>query len=113
MKSYASKVGAWLAALTSALFLLCGVAQPCSAADGCDALRPNPPQNLSKEAVGNIDAKLSGLTGRLLNAGRNLEGTYKEGFSDVLKDYPNQDNISILPSHHAIAFIRRRESESR
>src|SRR5439155_23979398 len=49
--------------------------------------------NLSQEIVGKIDAKMKGLTGRLLDIGGNIDGTYKEVSTDILKDYPNADRL--------------------
>jgi hypothetical protein len=81
----------WVASLV----MVCVVSQVAFAEDKCDALRPTPPQNLSQEIVGKIDAKINGFTGRLLNMGGNLDGTYRETANDVLKEYPSADRLYI------------------
>lgn len=64
-----------------------------ASAQECDPLKPSPPRNLSEEVVGKIDAKVSGLASKLLNAGGTLEGTYRQASTDVLSEYPNADRL--------------------
>src|SRR5947209_3256237 len=55
----------------------------------CEPLRPTPPQNITSEATGKIDATL----GRFANVYGTIEGTYREATNDVLKDYPSADRL--------------------
>jgi hypothetical protein len=68
---------------------------PVSAADSCEPLKPNVPQDTSREIVGKIDAKVDGLAKRLFMVGGNIDGTVREASKDVLKDYPNADKLYV------------------
>jgi hypothetical protein len=75
------------------LSLLVAFSSPALADAACDPLKPNPPRNMSQEITGKLDVKLEGLAKRLLNAGGNIDGAYKETSNDVLKEYPNADTL--------------------
>jgi hypothetical protein len=84
-----------LSRLLTLLSLLVAFSGPALADAACDALKPNPPRNMSQEITGKLDVKLEGLAKRLLNAGGNIDGTYKDTSNDVLKEYPNADSLYV------------------
>jgi hypothetical protein len=64
-----------------------------ASADQCDPLKPTTPQNISQEVIGKFEAKVDGLAKRLVTIGGNIDGTYREITTDVLKEYPNADGL--------------------
>lgn len=69
----------------------------------CEPLRPNPPRNLSTEAIGKIDAKIAGALSKFFSAGGSLDGAYKESSQGILQEYPHADTIYIW---ERILYIR-------
>ncbi len=79
--------------LTLLSAMLLAASAGASLANDCDPLRPNAPRNISQEMAGKIDAKVDGFARRILSADANVDGTYKQISSDVLKEYPNADQL--------------------
>lgn len=55
----------------------------------CTPLKPTPPQDITVDATGKIDASLR----KFIKLEGSIEGSYREAAKDVLKDYPKAERL--------------------
>jgi hypothetical protein len=62
----------------------------------CEPLKPVPPQDTSTEITGKLDTNISGaLLKKLADPKVAVEGTYRDVTNNVLKEFPNADQVYI------------------
>ena len=61
----------------------------------CSGLRPIPPQNVSRDIAGKLDAAVDGWFAKIAKVGGAVDGTYKEVADNVLPQFPHADQLYI------------------
>lgn len=69
----------------------------------CSPLEPAQPTDQTTEVTGEINAKVSGVLGRIAGADADLDGAYREVSENILSEFPNADKLFIWSR---IIFLR-------
>jgi hypothetical protein len=77
----------------AAISVLFSAGSAFAASFDCTALRPEPPKNTDVTYTGKLNGKFDGLFKKLASIGADLEGTYRDISSNVLKDFPDASKL--------------------